>query len=445
MFDDVAIRVEGLTKNYLFFDKPSDRLRQAIMPRLSHYWKGAPKAYCRSFKALDDVSFEIKRGETIGIVGRNGAGKSTLLQIICGTLYPTSGNVTVNGRIAALLELGAGFNPEFTGRENVYMNGAILGLGREEIDQRFDAIAAFADIGNFLDQPVKIYSSGMYVRLAFAVASCIDPDILIVDEALAVGDIKFQAKCFRRLDELVKSGATIIIVTHSIELVPRYCSRALLLESGRLKIDGLPKDVVNAYLDLAFGAEPIADKPPAIPGKTTTLSSNCEWRNGGFSSRPGYNPHEHRWGSGAAEIMDFSFSDITGNPTTSLKSGEPMILVIWVRFNDNVPLIIYGLTIKTAEGVTVFGNNSSDITISSPVPPASRGDVVRVIFKVDQKLGAGEYLLSVGVASAVSGEIIPLDRRYDSIHITIENTQSKSFGLAAFNMAVEVHEQALHT
>ena len=316
--DRVAIRVSNLSKHYLLYDRPEDRLKQSIIPRLQRLIGCTPKTYGRGFLAIDDVSFEIARGETVGIVGRNGAGKSTLLQIVCGTLRPTRGTVEVNGRIAALLELGAGFNPEFTGRENVYMNGALLGLDRGEIDRRFDDIAAFADIGDFLDQPVKIYSSGMYVRLAFAVAACVDPDILIVDEALAVGDIKFQAKCFRRLDELVKRGTTILIVTHSIELVPRYCSRALLLDAGRLKVDGSPKEVVNAYLDLAFGTEHASKSTAStLGGDAATSTPDFAWQEDGFSRRLGYNRHEYRWGSGGAQIVDFLLAAEGGSPTTS--------------------------------------------------------------------------------------------------------------------------------
>jgi lipopolysaccharide transport system ATP-binding protein len=442
--DGVAIRVRNLSKQYLLYDRPEDRLKQSIVPRLQRLVGGTPKMYYRSFLALDDASFEVKRGETVGIVGRNGAGKSTLLQLICGTLRPTSGTVVVYGRIAALLELGAGFNPDFTGRENVYMNSAILGLDREEVDRRFDDIVTFADIGDFLDQPVKIYSSGMYVRLAFAVAACVDADVLIVDEALAVGDIKFQAKCFRRLDELVKRGTTILIVTHSVELVPRYCSRALLLDAGRLKVDGTPKEVVNAYLDLAFGTEREVKSPAPVLGGAPGAPADIVWQEGGFSRRPGYNPHEYRWGSGGAEIVDFLLATEAGKPTTSLASGDPMVVVIWTRFNEPVPAAIYGLTIKTAEGVTVFGSNSLDTGQQSLVPEAGRGDVMKVVFRVDQLLGAGEYLLSVGVATHANGEVVPLDRRYDAIHLTVENRKSKSFGLAAFNMVVEVHEQRLH-
>lgn len=232
--DDIAIRVENLSKCYQIYDTPRDRLKQFILPRLHHLTGQTPRQYFREFWALKDVSFEVKKGETIGIIGRNGSGKSTLLQLICGTLSPTSGSITTNGRIAALLELGSGFNPEFTGRENVYMNASVLGLSKEEIDARFEDIVAFADIGTFIEQPVKMYSSGMMVRLAFAVQAQVEPDILIVDEALAVGDAKFQAKCFDRLHQLKEGGTSILLVTHSSEQIVTHCSEAILLDGEML-------------------------------------------------------------------------------------------------------------------------------------------------------------------------------------------------------------------
>lgn len=234
MSSEIAIRVESLSKCYQIYDQPRDRLKQFVLPRLKRLAGLPPKQYYHEFWALKDVSFEVKKGETVGIIGRNGSGKSTLLQMICGTLSPTSGSVTTHGRIAALLELGSGFNPEFTGRENVYMNASVLGLTKDEIDARFDEIAAFADIGEFIEQPVKIYSSGMMVRLAFAVQAQVEPNIMIVDEALAVGDAKFQAKCFERLKKLKESGTSILLVTHSTEQIVTHCSGLCCLIMGIL-------------------------------------------------------------------------------------------------------------------------------------------------------------------------------------------------------------------
>ncbi|VVN66655.1 ABC transporter ATP-binding protein [Pseudomonas marginalis] len=240
MSPDIAISAEGLSKCYQIYDAPKDRLLQMVM-------RGR-KRYYREFWALDDVSLTVARGETVGIIGRNGSGKSTLLQLICGTLMPTRGTVRGQGRIAALLELGAGFNPEFTGRENVYMNAAVLGLSRAEIDTRFAEIAAFANIGDFIDQPIKIYSSGMMVRLAFAVSVCVEPDILIVDEALSVGDASFQFKCLNRLEDLTAKGTTLLFVSHDMSMVKRFCHRVIYLRQGRVIASGAPDEMAELYL-----------------------------------------------------------------------------------------------------------------------------------------------------------------------------------------------------
>lgn len=244
MSSETAIDVEGLSKCFHIYDKPIDRLKQSLLPRLSRFTASSQSRYYREFWALTDITLQVKRGETVGIIGRNGSGKSTLLQIICGTLDATRGSVRTRGRIAALLELGAGFNPEFTGRENVYLNATVLGLTEEEVTARFDRIAAFADIGEFLDQPVKIYSSGMYARLAFAVAINVDPDILIVDEALAVGDEPFQRKCFARIEAIKNQGGSILFVSHSGGTIVNLCDRAVLLNKGRQLFFGTPKRAV---------------------------------------------------------------------------------------------------------------------------------------------------------------------------------------------------------
>lgn len=246
--NDYAIKVEELSKRYQIYNRPEDRLKQSIIPRVQALMGRSPKTYFHEFWALRDVSFEINKGETVGIIGRNGSGKSTLLQLICGTLTPTSGNVTTNGRIAALLELGSGFNPEFTGRENVYLNGAILGLARDEIDARFDDIAAFADIGEFIEQPVKIYSSGMYVRLAFAINIMSQPEIMIVDEALSVGDMNFQAKCMTALRRRQEAGTTVLFVSHDVGTIKSLCSRGIYLEHGELKNMGTAAQVAEHYI-----------------------------------------------------------------------------------------------------------------------------------------------------------------------------------------------------
>jgi lipopolysaccharide transport system ATP-binding protein len=291
---DIVIQAEKLSKCYRLYERPIDRLKESLHP------KG--RKYHQEFYALRDVSFQIKRGETLGILGRNGSGKSTLLKILAGVLTPTSGQVHVTGRVSALLELGAGFNPELTGRENIYLQGSLMGFSRQEMDVRQKAIREYADIDAFINQPVKLYSSGMFVRLAFACAVNVEPDILIVDEALAVGDVKFQAKCFDRLKQLKKDGTSILLVTHASEQVVTHCDHALLLDGGTVVETGEPRHVANRYMDLLFGRERVAGLPDsgssaqqatAVPGDSRfklSLTEDC------FSSHVGYNPHEYRWG-----------------------------------------------------------------------------------------------------------------------------------------------------
>ncbi len=441
-FEDITICVNNLYKCYHIYDHSPDRLKQYIIPRLQGLVSRQSRNYYREFWALKGVSFEVKRGETVGIIGRNGSGKSTLLQIICGTLTQTSGIVKTSGRVAALLELGSGFNPEFTGRENVYMNGALLGLSKEEIDFRFTDIASFADIGEFIDQPVKTYSSGMYVRLAFAVSACVDPDILIIDEALAVGDIKFQAKCFRHFEKLISRGTTILFVTHSTEQVVRHCDWAILLDMGQVIMRGHSRDVVNAYLDMLFGVERKQNHSVSL---TDDLRSNKEihyiFRNEAdrFENRPGYNPYEYRWGNREAEIFDFCVTADSNQHTTQIETGQTVVITIWVSFMRQVDLPIYGLTIKTPDGITLFGSNSRDFDNGPILLMADQGGVYKVSFILrEQRLGAGEYFLSVGVAEEKAGEIFPLDRRYDAICLHVANRLSRSFGLVDFSINVEV-------
>lgn len=467
---DVAVRVSGLSKCFQLYDSPGHLLKQLLMGRLARLAGHQPPRYFREFWALKGVDFTVRRGETVGIVGRNGAGKSTLLQILCGTLSPTAGQVDVRGRVAALLELGAGFNPEFSGRENVYLNGAILGISRQEITRRFADIEAFADIGEFIDRPVKSYSSGMYVRLAFAVSACVEPDVLIVDEALAVGDAKFQAKCFRRFEELVARGTTILLVTHSTEQITRHCDRAILLEGGVVHQEGPPKDVANTYLDLLFGVQRKTDvvkpgiaDPARLPAQPTEAgspgeipdhsTSNPEPGNAGdgtfseplltcspgrFEERPGYNSDEYRWGSREVEIADFMVTTNGRDHTVRLNTGDQVRVVIWVNFRVDVKAPIYGLTIKTPDGVTVYGSNSRDFPGGPVMRSVKAGETVRVVFEMDLRIGAGDFLLSLGVAQDIGGgEVQPLDRRYDSILIHVSR-QSRCYGLADFDMRVEI-------
>lgn len=434
MTTDIAIRVQNLSKCYQIYDNPGDRLKQFIVPRLKRLFGLPHTPYYREFWALKDISFEVKRGETVGIVGRNGSGKSTLLQIICGTLTPTAGEVQTNGRVAALLELGAGFNPEFTGRENVYLNAAVLGLSQEEIDARFDAIAAFADIGEFIDQPVKTYSSGMGVRLAFAVQSQIDPDILIVDEALSVGDAKFQAKCFDRLRQLKENGTSILLVTHSSEQIVSHCSSAILLNKGNQLESGEPKHVVNCYLDLMFGKEKAAitttpeQVPEAAESPPSTATYQLSCLEDTFAKRHGYNPHEYRWGDGLATILDFYLAADDEPYPSAVSTGQRITLAVAIKFHQDFYRPILGITIKTKEGITVYGVNSETLECSDFVDLGKLGTVIQTHANFKCNLAAGDYFISLGLSSKHGEEVIPHDRRYDAIHLQIRPDNS-FFGL----------------
>lgn len=379
----IAIKVEGLGKSYNIYNQPQDRLKQSIIPRLQLLAGRQPKRYYREFWALNNISLEVKRGETVGIIGRNGSGKSTLLQLICGTLAPTTGSVNAEGRVTALLELGSGFNPEFTGRENVYLNGAILGLSKNEIDHRFDDIAAFADIGDFIEQPVKMYSSGMVVRLAFAVQAMVDPDILVVDEALAVGDEKFQRKCFARLEELKNNGSSILFVSHSGSQIVELCEHALLLEGGERLLYGQPRDVVRAYQKLIYSpadhqAELVREYKALDHSGTDLRAAHDEIppftdsRSAGSDSEPSHT--EHNKGQSkeyfdpglipettvtypvqGGKILSFRILDMDGQEVNCLLLGREYCIEVTGSFLADREKVYLGVHIRTTSGLEIVG------------------------------------------------------------------------------------------
>ncbi len=443
MSSDVVIEVNSLSKCYEVYAHPRDRLKQLALPPLRRALGLQPRNWYQEFWALRDISFTVERGEAMGVVGRNGSGKSTLLQILYGVLEPTAGEVRCSGRMGALLELGSGFDPEFSGRENVYMNAALLGLSSDEIDQRFDAIAAFADIGEFIERPVKTYSSGMALRLAFAVQAQIDPDILIVDEALVVGDARFQAKCFDRLRKLRDNGTSILLVTHSSEQIVTHCNRALLLDAGEMRQLDSSRKVINSYFDLLFGrsrkhssgAVP-ATKTPARPlGVTPTpeLSTEADC----FASRPGYNPHEYRWGDGRATLLDFAiFAD--GNPLLGpVDSLAQIELWLSIRFNDRVVAPILGVTIKTKEGVTVAGCNSLLRPCGDLDQRGEPGSVAMAKISFSNRLISGDFFISLGLASRDGEEVVPHDRRYDAVHLIVTPSEL-GYGLADLSIEMDL-------
>lgn len=437
MSSDSVVSVDSLGKCYHMYDDPRKRLLQML-------YRGRKQFY-KEFWALRDISFEIKRGETVGIVGKNGSGKSTLLQLICGTLSATRGTVETRGRIGALLELGSGFNPEFTGRENIYLNAALLGLSRSEIDSCFDRIAAFADIGDFLDHPVKMYSSGMVVRLAFAVQAQVSPDILIVDEALAVGDAKFQAKCFARLKDLKDQGTSILLVTHSSEQIVSHCSRAILLDQGQMIQVGEPRQVVNRYLDLLFGKERVVDvsEQEAVSAENQRAreqsASDLSWSEDKFASRPLYNPHEYRWGDGKARIIDFTLHADGESFPGMIKTGQNIEIRLAVQFITGLQAPIFGVTVKTKEGMTVYGANSETLDAGAFRELGGASSTVHLRAVLRCALGPGDYFISVGVATCEGGEIVPHDRRFDAIHIQVA-PQRRFFGIADLGLQMGVEE-----
>jgi lipopolysaccharide transport system ATP-binding protein len=442
MFSDLAVAVDGLSKSYQIYEQPRDRLAQMLMPRLQRAVGRTPRKYYRDFWAVRDVSLAVQKGETVGIVGRNGSGKSTLLQMIAGTLAPTSGSIRVDGRVAALLELGSGFSPEFTGRENVVTNATVMGLAASEIASRMEAIAAFADIGEFLDQPVKTYSSGMLLRLAFAVQAQISPEVLIVDEALAVGDARFQAKCFDRLRQLKASGTSILLVTHSTEQIVTHCDRAVLLEAGGVQMLGAPRDVVNRYLDLLFGRERLRDTPatvtaPPAADATTAGPASLSLTSDTFATRRGYNSHEYRWGDGAATILDFLLSANGVADPATLAVGDQVRIDVAVRFERALVSPIIGATLKSKDGVTIFGTNSEMLSVPVLRDAGTPGEVLVVRLMFECRLGAGDYFLSLGVATREADTVVPHDRRYDAIHLQVV-PDARFFGLADLALSMEI-------
>ncbi|KGD76010.1 ABC transporter ATP-binding protein [Pantoea vagans] len=437
---DNALEIIDVSKCYQVFDSPIRRLKQFIVPNIERRLGKVPRVYHEEFWALQDISFNLPKGETLGVVGRNGSGKSTLLQIIAGTLSPTQGSVNIQGRVAALLELGAGFNGDFTGRENVYLNGALLGLTKEEIDNKLDDILSFADIGHFINTPVKTYSSGMMVRLAFAVQAQIDPEILIVDEALAVGDAKFQAKCFARLKQLKNDGTSILFVSHATEQIITHCDKAILLNDGSVVDNGAPKDIVNKYLDLLFGKSSSENTKRKKEDDHLKTASEIEKDQGerfnesqltapvvlleenGFESRNNYNPNEFRWGDRAAEIMDFSLVQGENVYPFSVSGKDDLKLQFLIKFNSTIFRPIFGFAVKTKDGVTIYNTNSNILEIPF-IEVGEENKIHTVNVRLPMRLFQGDYFISIGLASYnTSGEVVPHDRRYDSIHITVEPT-----------------------
>lgn len=432
---EYAIQVKDVSKMYKLYDRNRDRLLDAFglskTPRYHEHY------------ALHNLNFSVKKGETVGIIGTNGAGKSTILKIITGVLNPTDGQVEINGRISALLELGAGFNMEYTGIENIYLNGTMIGFSREEIDKKLDDILKFADIGDFVYQPVKTYSSGMFVRLAFAVAINIEPEILIVDEALSVGDVFFQAKCYKKFEDFKKMGKTILFVSHDLGSIAKYCDRVVLLNKGTKIAEGNPKQMIGMYKKLLVNqlnldettqemvmeeeSEHSLDNEPMF-----TLGKDKEtlWRN-----KYEINPNVDEYGNGKAHIIDFAVRDEDGEITNSINKGTRFSIVSEVKFEQEIQNPIFTYTFKNIQGTAITGTNT--MYEKKDLDVVYAGDVYTCTFTQDMNLQGGEYLLSISCTGYRDGEFVVYHRLYDVINITVVS-EKNTVGFYDMNSKVTI-------
>lgn len=419
-----AIAVEAVAKHYRIYERPQDRLMQALRARMGRLLGRNPKPLFREFRALHDVSLRIPHGQTVGIIGRNGAGKSTLLQIICGTLAPSSGQVATRGRVAALLELGTGFNPEFTGRENIHLNASILGLSAEQIRQRFDDIVAFAEIGDFIDQPVKTYSSGMYVRLAFAVIAHVDADILVIDEALAVGDVFFAQKCMRFLRDFQQHG-TVLFVSHSSGSVVGLCERAIWLDGGRVVLDGPAKEVCEAYHASVYGHMPAAGAVAQAPAAPVAPAVSPAGGDDADAIDPSldraqmqvfaFDPDKAGFGDGGSRIESVRFETPAGKTLHQIEGGEIVRLVAEARANRHIPSPIVGFFVKDRLGQQLFGTNTWGDPPPAPMP-VDAGGLIRAEFEFRMPyLPKGRYTVDVAVADGTYLQHVQTMWIYDAL------------------------------
>ncbi len=416
---EAAIRVNDVSKIYRLYDKPMDRLKESL-------GFSKQKKYKEHY-ALNHVSFEVERGETVGIIGTNGSGKSTILKIITGVLNPSEGNVEIEGRISALLELGAGFNMEYTGLENVYLNGTMIGFSREEIDAKLQDILEFADIGDFVNQPVKTYSSGMFVRLAFAVAINIEPEVLIVDEALSVGDVFFQAKCFKKFEEFKQMGKTILFVSHDLSSIARYCDRVILLNKGVKVTEGKPKAIIDIYKKILVNQyDPQNDgEKPTIETKQNTEGL---WKN-----HLNVNPQEIEYGDGSADIVDFAIVDENGLVTSAIERGTEYQLKMKIRFLADIYNPILAVTVKDLQGKEICGTNTMYEGIN--LGDVHAGEEKTVTFTQKMTIRGGNYLVSFGCTGYHGNDFTVYKRLYDICEL---NVISDKPAVGTFEMFSEV-------
>ena len=405
METDVLIQVDGLSKVYALYDRPFDRLKEALHP--------GGRKFHRDFFALQDVAFAVRRGETLGIVGRNGSGKSTLLKILAGVLTPTAGAVRVRGRVSALLELGTGFNPELTGLENVYLQGTLMGYARREMEARVPGIVAFADVGEFIHQPVKHYSSGMFVRLAFACAIHVEPDVLIVDEALAVGDVEFQQKSYQAICRLRDAGTAVLLVSHDLGSIVEFCGAAVLLDHGRIVARGRAGEVVNKFKQLMSTHALEAAPPPAVAAPAAAA-----WT-GALNAHFKREKCTEEYGGGVATILDWGVLDPTGQPTALIDNADEIEIRVVLRFNQDCRRPIAGYFLTDAKGREIVGTNTEFEGFE--LGPRRAGETVAVRFRQRLAVAPGAYLLNVGCSEYVDGEIVAHHRLYNLTALTIHS------------------------
>ncbi|MCC6094156.1 MAG: ABC transporter ATP-binding protein [Eubacterium sp.] len=462
MSEKYAIQVKDVSKMYKLYDKPSYRFRDALgLTRKKLY---------REHYALHHMSFNVRKGETVGLIGTNGAGKSTILKIITGVLNPTEGEVVIDGRISALLELGAGFNMEYTGIENIYLNGTMIGFSKAEIDQRMNSILQFADIGDFVYQPVKTYSSGMFVRLAFAVAINIDPEILIVDEALSVGDVFFQAKCYKKFEDFKEQGKTILFVSHDLGSISRYCDRVVLLNKGVKLAEGTPKDMIDLYKKLLVNQVDVSAIQNGTAGIHSTVSSQSLTAGGNTAdSRPAagsagddgsaavlrgemgnhrrsksgssrwmdhflINPNVNEYGDGSANIIDYGIVDDQGQLTSSIIKGTRFTIRSKVQFNTQLQSPIFTFSFKNLQGVAITGTNT--MYEHQDIGTVQKGDIYVASFEQEMNLQGGEYLLSISCTGYENGSFVVYHRLYDVINVTVISDKNT---VGFFDMNSDTH------
>ena len=421
-----AITVKDVTKVYRLYDKPIDRLKESLSP--TH------KSYHKDFYALNGLSFNVEKGQTVGIIGTNGSGKSTILKIITGVLTPTTGQVDVEGKISALLELGAGFNMDYTGIENIYMNGTMMGYSRKEMDEKLQDILDFADIGDFVYQPVKTYSSGMFVRLAFALNINVEPEILIVDEALSVGDVFFQAKCYHKFEEFKKLGKTILFVSHDLTSIAKYCDRVVLLNKGVKLAEGSPRDMVNMYKKLLVH-QLDEDTLEDVNGKSAInehVEDGKAWK-----EHFEINPKLLDYGEKQAEIVDFCIIDQYGQYSSIIEKGSTCQIKAKLYFHEQVKNPIFTITIRNKQGTDITGTNTMFERVETGVVEAGESRIVTYTQRID--LQGGDYLISLGCTGYVGDEFRVYHRLYDLVGMTVLSDKD-TVGFYDMNSAITVEK-----